>query len=198
MFFKKVNYNIIHDNLNDMWLVADISDKNYKFYYKYKKPTKIIRKKNNADNIINIIATSTIIILLFLLLKSNTIDFTNDKIYDEYYTEYALLNNSRSSNNAVDNSLLTYQINASENPNNIIAHFYSGVLYQQEGKHINAIKEYNIVIQDNDNLFVEQAKWYTALCYLKNNDTRKAIEYFNKIEDVNYKDKIAKILAKIK
>jgi len=200
MFFKKVNYNIIHDNLNDIWLVADISNKNYKFYYKYKHNPKIIKKRNfldKYDNIFRIIITSTIVILLFLLLKSNTIDLTNDKIYSEYYTEYPFLTVSRSNSN-IDNSLTTFQSNITKNNNDIISHFYNGVILQQEGKHISAIHEYNIVIQNKDNLFVDQAKWYTALCYLKNNDTQKAIEYFNKIEDINYKEKVANILAKIK
>jgi len=31
---KDVKLQLIHDNLNNQWLLADLSDKKYKFYYK--------------------------------------------------------------------------------------------------------------------------------------------------------------------
>ena len=48
------HYEIIHDNLNNQWLLADLSNVNYKFFYKidstdnynkYKEPIKKKKKK---------------------------------------------------------------------------------------------------------------------------------------------------------
>jgi lipopolysaccharide biosynthesis regulator YciM len=38
----------------------------------------------------------------------------------------------------------------------------------------NAIKEYSKVIEHGNNLFVEEAEWYKALCYLKINNKADA------------------------
>lgn len=59
-----------------------------------------------------------------------------------------------------------------------------GVTYQEIGNYKNAIKEYDIVCNNNDNIFVEQAKWYTALCYLKF-DKEKAYDRFKHISEAN-------------
>jgi hypothetical protein len=31
---NKLKYEIIHDNLNDQWIIADLSNKKYNFYYR--------------------------------------------------------------------------------------------------------------------------------------------------------------------
>ena len=42
-------------------------------------------------------------------------------------------------------------------------------------KYSEAIPEYSKVVAQGDNMFVEEAEWYRALCYLKlgNNETAK-------------------------
>ncbi len=46
------------------------------------------------------------------------------------------------------------------------AGFYAGASYQQLKQFTSAISAYDKVITHNNNLFVEQAEWYTALCYV--------------------------------
>lgn len=41
---KKYNYEIIHDNLKGQWLIADLKDKKYQFYFNFNY------KKENQDN----------------------------------------------------------------------------------------------------------------------------------------------------
>ena len=55
------------------------------------------------------------------------------------------------------------------------------------------------IIEDNDNLFVDQAEWYLGLCYLKLNDTEKAIIQFSKISQSNstYKIRSEEIIKNI-
>lgn len=65
--------------------------------------------------------------------------------------------------------------------NQITAKFYSGVCYIELEQFDRALKSFEYVTNDKDNLFVEQAEWYIGLIYLMNNQKAQAIEQFNKI-----------------
>ena len=82
----------------------------------------------------------------------------------------------------------------------MVGHFYTGASLQETGKYQNAIKEYETVIIDKDNLFTEQAEWYIGLCYLQTNENRKAYRQFKKIAEKEgfYQQKAQSILNKIK
>jgi len=67
--------------------------------------------------------------------------------------------------------------------NQITAKFYSGVCYIELEQYNKAIDSFEYVINDNDNLFVEQAEWYLGLIFLMNNQKNLAIEQFEKISD---------------
>jgi tetratricopeptide (TPR) repeat protein len=61
---------------------------------------------------------------------------------------------------------------------------------------IDAFKHYN----END-IFIGYANWYTGLCYLKLNDRKNAVTYFEKttvIGSREYKQKAREILEKLK
>lgn len=55
-----------------------------------------------------------------------------------------------------------------------VAQFYKGLSYQNLDQYDNAIQEYTKVINHGNNLFVEEAEWYKALCYLKENKRSEA------------------------
>jgi tetratricopeptide (TPR) repeat protein len=78
-------------------------------------------------------------------------------------------------------------------------HFYSGVALQETGKYQNAIQQYQTVITNKDNLFMEQAQWYIGLCYLQTNENKKAYKIFRKIatNEGFYQQKADAILQKI-
>ena len=88
----------------------------------------------------------------------------------------------------------------SNDPNNVASHFYSGVSLQETGKYNMAIKEYETVIFNKDNLFTEQAEWYTGLCLLQTNENKKAHKQFKKIALSKgfYQQKATELLKKIK
>lgn len=213
------NYDIIHDNLNDIWLIADLSNKKYKFYYRYKLSDNDLnirpKFKLTISNTINIIISTILLLLLFISLNSSTRDMRNDKIYDNFYTEYPALSINRSNitiQNSFDEAIIEMDnknynealknfktvIDEGKNPNIIIAHFYTGAILQEKGRYRYAIDEYEIVINNKDNLFIEQANWYIGLCYLKNHQEDKAIKYFEKLlYNSTYKLQAEKILKKI-
>ena len=87
----------------------------------------------------------------------------------------------------------------SKDTDNAVGHFYSGVTLQELGRYHRAIEEYQAVVINKDNLFVEQAEWYIGLCYLQTSESEKAIKQFKKIANEKgfYQPKAVAILNKL-
>jgi len=75
-----------------------------------------------------------------------------------------------------------------------------GVSNFEEKKYPEAKQSFGRVIDDKDNLFVDQARWYLALCYLNTNETKKAKELFLTISKENgiYQNDAKKIMKGLK
>ena len=164
------------------------------------------------------IVLSTVAASLILLLGITGImsrQSQND-IYQNFYTKYEATGIVRSADVA-DNKILTEALqkyndqdyNAAvdlfneiiaRDENNMVGHFYAGASLQETGKYPDAIKEYETVIIDKDNLFTEQAQWFIGLCYLQTNENKKAYQQFKKIakNEGYYQQKAQAILNKIK
>ncbi len=140
---------------------------------------------------------------------------TND-IYQDFYARYEASGTSRSAgitvNKAMAEALQKYERQdyesalelfgqvLAQDPSNMAGHFYSGVSLQETGKYSRALEEYATVIVDKDNLFTEQAEWYTGLCYLQTHEEKKALRQFRKIAHRGgfYQGKAQEILKKIR
>jgi len=164
------------------------------------------------------IVLSTVAASLILLLGITGImsrQSQND-IYQKFYTKYEATGIVRSAN-IIENKTLTEALqryndqdyNAAidlfneiiaRDQNNMVGHFYAGVSLQETAKYQDAIKEYETVIIDKDNLFTEQAQWFIGLCYLQTNENKKAYQQFKKIakNEGFYQQKAQAILNKIK
>jgi tetratricopeptide (TPR) repeat protein len=59
-------------------------------------------------------------------------------------------------------------------PSNKLAQLLRGVGHLALGATAEAEQDFNALIEQGENLFVDQAKWYLALTYLKQGDTEKA------------------------
>ena len=141
---------------------------------------------------------------------------SQDDIYQKFYNRYEATGIVRSANLTANKTLSealqkfeNQDYNAalnlfteviSRDQNNMVGHFYTGISLQETGKYQNAIKEYETVIIDKDNLFTEQAEWYIGLCYLQTNENKKAYKQFKKIakNEGFYQQKAQSILNKIK
>ena len=67
----------------------------------------------------------------------------------------------------------------------------------EEEKYQNASNSFNEIIDNNNNLFVEQAKWYLALCYVVTEDYQNAQDLLNElINDKTYYAKDARNMLK--
>ena len=164
------------------------------------------------------IVLSTVAASLILLLGITGIMSrqSQDDIYQKFYNRYEATGIVRSANLTANKTLSealqkfeNQDYNAalnlfteviSRDQNNMVGHFYTGISLQETGKYQNAIKEYETVIIDKDNLFTEQAEWYIGLCYLQTNENKKAYKQFKKIakNEGFYQQKAQSILNKIK
>ena len=141
---------------------------------------------------------------------------TEDDIYQKFYTKYETAGITRSSNSNSDetfalalqkynkqdyhSALNLLQEVISRDQNNMASHFYSAVSLQELGNYKNAIEEYEVVVVNKDNLFIEQAQWYIGLCFIQTKEEKKAIKQFKKIVNGKgfYEDKAQAILRKMK
>lgn len=65
--------------------------------------------------------------------------------------------------------------------NNPAARFFSGASYHNLKDYNKAIQDYNAVVIHNDNIFVEQAEWYSVMCLLKLNEHDRALQQLQAI-----------------
>lgn len=87
-----------------------------------------------------------------------------------------------------------------KDPNNIPVQFYAGISNIESGKYRNALKPFKNIVNQNQNLYQDKAKWYAGLCYLKLNENEKAYDVFKDICDSNsaYKYKAKNIIKSIR
>jgi hypothetical protein len=160
------------------------------------------------------VAASLVIMLSISGLLSR--QASQDELYQKFYTTYQSTGISRSANITANQTLSEalqkfdnqeYETTLSllnevlrKDQKNMAGHFYAGVSLQETGKYKPAIHEYETVMTDKDNLFVEQANWYIGLCYLQTSDDKKAYIQFKKIakNEGFYQLKAQAILRKMK
>ncbi|MCD4664783.1 MAG: tetratricopeptide repeat protein [Bacteroidales bacterium] len=119
--------------------------------------------------------------------------YSTEKLVTKYYKPAHAIMQIRSvelnTNSALNEAFAYYKIKDYNNAlsyfnsleNQITARFYSGICYIELESYDKAIESFEFVIEDNDNLFIEQADWYLGLIYLMDNQKSEAIKQFEKI-----------------
>ncbi len=154
-------------------------------------------------------------ILVGSILLFNGRNQSGDEIIDRFYKSYEVTSTSRSQQAILNSDYSTaieyYNIRDYRNA----ALYFSKVL-SVDPKHMESTMLYGVsnfeirnypeaehsfkkVIDNNDNLFLEDAQWYLALCFLKTGEQEKAIDTFNKIKGSEsiYRKEASRILRKI-
>jgi tetratricopeptide (TPR) repeat protein len=139
-----------------------------------------------------------------------------DDVVRQYYKAYQPPTNQRSAQSAADADFTlalefynTHDYNKAailfskvlENqPNDMQTVLLIGVSNYEEKKYPEAKQSFGKVIDDNNNLYVDQARWYLALCYLNTGEKDKAIQLFDEIskESGVYKNDAKKIVRGLK
>ncbi len=147
-----------------------------------------------------------------LYINNQAID--NQSIYDKYYEPYEATITFRSADTEINNLLtkaleqykaqnyseaLTLFKTVLDKKEDIAASLYSGISYMEIEKFKKANQSFKEVIDDGQNLFVEQAKWYMSMCYLKMDKSNKASSLLRELacESTFYKKDARNILRKI-
>jgi hypothetical protein len=150
---------------------------------------------------------------LFLLLSGHHMD--NKEIYEAYFKPAEPGLTYRSEENAVDvelrNAMHFYESGKYEqalrgfesvlrsDSTRIGLNLYSGISQMEIERYSDANTSFHAIIDNNYILYIEQAEWYLAFCYLMTNDRKKAEKQFGMIADRKgyYQHQARKILKKI-
>ena len=169
-------------------------------------------KKSKKHIYIKYAALITGLFLIGSITFTLSRNMNGDEIIEKYYTAYEPATTPRSGQ-AETNEIFTLAVefyntrdyeNAAIQFSKILKNdplymqsvLLSGVAKFEDKKYTEAEHSFNRVIVDYDNLFIEDAQWYLALCYLKTNQREKAfqqLEIIKNEKDNIYMDKAKKI-----
>ncbi|MBT3385928.1 MAG: hypothetical protein HN778_02130 [Prolixibacteraceae bacterium] len=81
-----------------------------------------------------------------------------------------------------------------------VFHFYKGASLQKLGRYEEAIVEFNQVVNDGDNMFIEESRWFRSLCHVKLGNKSIAKNELTAIINRNgdYKKEAKAILRRLK
>jgi tetratricopeptide (TPR) repeat protein len=160
------------------------------------------------------------VIAIFILLGSVLLfrgrNLPPDEILDRFYTPFEGISASRSVEKVGNRDYTAameyytthdYAMAAvlfskvlKENPEDMESTLLYGVSNFEEKKYPVAEHSFNKVVDNNDNLFIDDARWYLALCYIQTNETEKAIGQLEVIgnSESSHKKDARKILRRIR
>jgi tetratricopeptide (TPR) repeat protein len=160
------------------------------------------------------VLTGAAIITSLILFTGKTL--TSEEIVSQFYNTYEAPSGQRTASSEANTDYILglkyynehdYRNAASQfakvlknNPDDMQTHLLSGVSNMEEKQYNEAKKSFTTVIDDNNNLFIESARWYLALCYLKTDDKYKASQLLVSIKNEGgiYSRDAKKVLKKIK
>lgn len=160
------------------------------------------------------------IFAMFVLIGSIALfsgkKLNQDELINQYYRTYQAPTTQRSGFTATNddfslamefydthdykNAAILFNKVLESNPGDMQTLLLNGVSNFEENKYPEAEKSFIRVIDDNSNLFIETAKWYLALCYVKTNEKEKAIQQLEIINNEGslYRNEAKKIIRKLK
>lgn len=180
---------------------------------------KLADKKVNGNNRIRYIRYAAVITVLALI--GSAVLFTgrnlsSETIMKEYYRPYDPPTNSRSASTATDadfnlalefykthdykRAAVLFSKVLESRPGDMQVELLNGVSNFEEKKYPEAKQSFGKVIDDKNNLYIDQAQWYLALCYLNTNENEKAKQLFSQIvkDDGVYRTQAKKIIRSMK
>ncbi len=170
-------------------------------------------KLSASKTFLRIAATITLLIGLTTVWSVfNQKSMTNEELFNQYYETDNNLSLYRSGDTKLVEAIRYYQAKEFEQaivsfenfldnePGNVAVHFYTGISYIEVAHYEKAIEEFNYIIKDKNNLYIEHAEWYLGLCYLKKEDKELAVEKFTEIannKESFYQNEASKLLKEL-
>jgi len=165
---------------------------------------------------VSIAAAVTGLIIIGSIAFFSSRHLSNDEIISQYYKSYDGVSVSRSSQSNAGNDYSTgldyYNIHDFKNaalyfskvlnndPENMESTMFYGTSSFEVKNYPEAKESFSKVIDNNNNLFIEDAEWYLALCYLQTNDMKKAADELTAIKNSRsiHSKNAGKILRRMK
>jgi len=162
------------------------------------------------------IASLAVLISIGVVYKINMRKLTNEAIFEKYYEPYEVTMVYRSAEtdarNLFTEAMLKYeaeeyetaiglfQLILDKDPGNMETELYSGISNMEIERYSEANSSFNRIIEQNDNLFVEQAEWSLAFCYLMTDNQQESKDAFMQIANKEgyYREHALKIVKRIK
>jgi tetratricopeptide (TPR) repeat protein len=148
---------------------------------------------------LGIAAAVTGLVLLGSIALLHTRSLSNDELVTKYAVTFEGVTSSRSLSDNGDNDYSTglayFNIKDFENaarffskvikcdPGNMESTMYYGESYFEMKNYPAATESFDKVVANNDNLYIEDAQYFLALCYLATDNDKKAKEQLKTIRD---------------
>lgn len=161
-------------------------------------------------------AVITALVLISSMILYNGKNTSSEKLMQHYYKTYEPQTGQRSASTVkdADFNLAVEFYNTHDyeraaefftkvldnRPNDMQVELLNGVSNFEQKKYPEAKQSFSKVIDNRTNLFVDQARWYLALCYVNTHENAKAKDLFSIIikEDGIYKDEAKKLLKSLR
>ena len=182
---------------------------------KSRKAAKVPAARSKRPVYIRYAAILTALLVISSIALHRSKSTANDELIGRYYKPYDPPANQRSgkvgtnadftlalefyNTNDYENAARFFSKVVESNPKDMQSVLLSGVSNFEDKKYPEAKMSFTTVIDDNNNLFIETANWYLALCYIKTNENEKAISQLKKIKEESgmYSKDARKILRKL-
>jgi tetratricopeptide (TPR) repeat protein len=177
---------------------------------------KIHRRLPQTRLYLRFAAAITIMVIVGSVILLEERNLSTMQIMKRYYTEYQPVAGERSAQTESDinftrglecfethdfkNAALFFNKVIENEPKDMYATLLTGISHFEDNSYNDAKKSFGIVIDDNKNLYIDQAQWYLVWCYLQTGENEKAIQLLQIIgnEGGLFSKTSKKILKKIK
>ena len=176
--------------------IIDLRRKLFRAMNEEKLQVKVPIRKSYHSKWYMVAASITFLVLLGGALHlMNPVKYTNNTLFEMYYSGENAHSITRSAGNNNDEAMTKYRegdFNSAlvlfneildKDPSNIYIRYYTGLASIETNQADKAITEFKYIIDQKNNLFVENAQWYLALTYLKNNQVTEAKDLLVQIKN---------------
>jgi tetratricopeptide (TPR) repeat protein len=144
-------------------------------------------------------AAVALVALISTVIYFSVRQTSSKDLYQKYYSRYELPGAVRSvagtGNSLMDKAIASYTMKdyeeaigyleqlISSGQNNMESVFMHGMANMEVSNYPMASRSFNKVLENNNNLYLEDAAWYLGLCYMMNGEKEKAVSQFNTIAE---------------
>ncbi len=165
---------------------------------------------------ITLVALAASIAIVLGFTAFNLVRPNKQKVFDKYYQAYELTSVTRSEtgdndrvirialekyyNKEYREAVTLFEKVLEKDPGQMATQLYSGISYYEIAEYQKAGKSFSRVIEHDNNLYIEQAKWYLGFCYIKTEEYDKALKHFTEIaeSDSYYREKAKTVIKKLR